>query len=92
MRTVGVNEDSRSVVRYVHSLCLDGVINSSVLFQQLATANTTAVTQALTIRFADYLFDALLRGENYRLVAAAAATMHTTAVKTAQSLMTLSPL
>ncbi len=48
---------------HIHSLCLDGVIDSSGEFQQLAPADLAAVTQALTMRFADNVFDALLRAE-----------------------------
>jgi len=48
---------------HVHSLCLDGVIESSGVLAQLATVDITAVTQALTNRFADNIFDALLRAE-----------------------------
>jgi len=48
---------------HIHSLCLDGIIDGSAVFQQLDAADIAVVTAALTTRFADKIFNALLNAE-----------------------------
>lgn len=48
---------------HIHSLCLDGGISNVDAFQQIAADDIAAVTQALTLRFADNIFNALLDAE-----------------------------
>jgi len=48
---------------HIHSLCLDGTLESSAGFRQLQPSDIPVVTQALTMRFADNIFRALLELE-----------------------------
>jgi len=48
---------------HIHSLCLDGTLENSAGFRQLQPSDIPVVTQALTMRFADNIFAALLRAE-----------------------------
>ncbi len=48
---------------HIHSLCLDGGIDNAAVFQQLAVDDIAAVGKALTLRFADNIFNALLDAE-----------------------------
>ncbi len=45
---------------HIHSLCLEGGIDNAAVFQQLAVGDIAAVSKALTLRFADNIFNALL--------------------------------